>query len=193
VINTTQLTTTIGGFVSIDLTTYISDPDNNLDPSSLQVVGNTSQRGGKATLSGFILELDYSSLSFSGSDFVKIRICDQLNVCIENDLAVEVIGEINIYNGISPNGDGKNEKWIIEYIDLFPDTQNNQVTIYNRWGDVVWEDSRNYDNTSVVFTGLNKNGGELATGSYFYKIDLFKDPQKTNKTKTITGYLSLKR
>jgi gliding motility-associated-like protein len=189
-INTTPLTTSIGGFVSIDLTTLISDPDNNLDPSSLQVVGNATERGGKTTLSGFILDLDYSSIAFSGSDFVTLRICDQLGVCIEKEFAIEVVGEIVIYNGISPNGDGKNDTWIIEYIDLLPDTQKNQVTIYNRWGDVVWEAS-NYNNTSKVFTGINKNGGELPSGTYFFKIEF--DEVNDVKKKTITDYLSLKR
>ena len=190
VINTTSLITTIGGFISIDLTSYISDPDGNLDPASLRVVNNTTQRGGKATLSGFVLDLDYSGNIFSGSDKVTLRICDQLGVCIEREFAIEVIGDIVIYNGISPNGDGKNDTWVIEHIDLLSDTQKNQVTIYNRWGDVVWEKS-NYDNTSVVFNGLNKNDGELPTGSYFYKIE-FPD-RKDPLPKTITGYISLKR
>ncbi len=186
VINTTSLITTIGGFVTIDLTTYISDPDNNLDPASIQVVGNKTQSGGKTILTGFILELDYSNLNFAGSDLVKIRGCDQLGVCIEKEFAVEVIGDINIYNGISPNGDGINDIWIIEYIDLFPDSQKNRVTLYNRWGDSVWEIS-DYNNTSAVFTGLNKNGNELTTGTYFYKIEF------TGGRESITGYLSVKR
>jgi len=186
IINTTTVITTIGGFVSIDLSDLISDPDNNLDPASLQVIGNATQRGGKTTLSGFILDINYSGINFSGDDLVTIRICDQLGVCIEKQFAIEVIGDINVYNGISPNGDGKNDTWIIEYIDLFPDTQTNKVTLYNRWGDLVWEAS-NYDNTSVVFSGLNKNGGELSTGSYFYKIEF------EGGRASITGYLSLKR
>jgi len=186
IINTTTVITTIGGFVSIDLSDLISDPDNNLDPASLQVIGNATQRGGKTTLSGFILDINYSGINFSGDDLVTIRICDQLGVCIEKQFAIEVIGDINVYNGISPNGDGKNDTWIIEYIDLFPDTQTNKVTLYNRWGDLVWEAS-NYDNTSVVFSGINKNGGELSTGSYFYKIEF------EGGRASITGYLSLKR
>jgi gliding motility-associated-like protein len=189
-ISTTSLITTIGGSVSIDLTSYISDPDDNLDPASLQVVGNKTQAGGKTTLSGFNLDLNYTGVNFSGTDLFTIRICDLLNVCIEKEFAIEVIGDINVYNGISPNGDGKNDTWIIEYIDLFPNTENNQVTIYNRWGDVVWEGS-DYDNTSVVFTGLNKNSSELSTGTYFYKIEF--DEVKGVKKETVTGYLSLKR
>jgi gliding motility-associated-like protein len=185
-INTTSLITTIGGSVSIDLTAYISDPDNNLDPSSIQVVGNKTQAGGKTTLTDFNLDIDYTGINFSGNDQVIIRICDLLNVCVENEFAVEVIGDITVYNGISPNGDGINDTWVIEYIDLLPDTQKNRVSLYNRWGDSVWETS-DYNNTSAVFTGLNKNGNELSTGTYFYKIEF------TGGRESITGYLSVKR
>jgi gliding motility-associated-like protein len=186
VINTTSATTFIGGKIIIDLSDLISDPDDNLDVASLQVIGNATQKGGKTSLNGFILEIDYATAKFSGKDLVTIRVCDLLNVCFEANLEIEVIGDIVVYNGISPNGDGKNDTWEIEYITLFPDTQNNRVTIYNRWGDIVWEVS-NYDNDNVVFTGLNKNGSELSTGTYFYKIEF------ESGRETITGYLSLKR
>jgi hypothetical protein len=54
----------------------------------------------------------------------------------------------------------------------------------------VWE-ATDYNNASTVFTGLNKNGSELPTGSYFYKIE-FKPVNGAQKP-TVTGYLSLKR
>jgi gliding motility-associated-like protein len=189
-INATSLLTTIGGVVSIDLTSYISDPDNNLDPSSIQVIGNKTQRGGKTTLTGFQLDIDYAGVNFSGNDVVNIRVCDLLDVCIEQEFDIEVVGDITVYNGISPNGDGVNDTWIIEYIELLPATEKNKVTLYNRWGDVVWE-ATDYNNASTVFTGLNKNGSELPTGSYFYKIE-FKPVNGIQKP-LVTGYLSLKR
>ncbi len=189
VINTAALITTIGGFISIDLTPFISDPDNNLDPNSIQIIGNGTENGGKTTLSGFILDLDYSGIIFSGDDVVTIRICDQLGVCIEKQLAIEVIGAINIYTGISPNDDGKNDAWIIEHVDLFEKKKKNHVTIYNRWGDVVWEES-DYNNTDKVFTGENKNKNELPSGSYFYKIEF---PDEKGDERIKTGFLSLKR
>ncbi|MEY4931011.1 MAG: hypothetical protein RI909_1735 [Bacteroidota bacterium] len=186
VINSTSVQTVIGGRVTIDLSALISDPDGNLDPASLVIVGNGTQKGGTTTLSGFTLEIDYANAKFSGNDLVTIRVCDLLNVCFETTLQIEVIGDIVVYNGISPNGDGKNDTWIIEYINLFPDTQKNKVMIYNRWGDLVWEAS-DYDNTNVVFTGVNKNGNELSSGSYFYKIEF------PGGRASITGYISLKR
>ncbi|MBX2956975.1 MAG: VCBS repeat-containing protein [Cyclobacteriaceae bacterium] len=93
--------------------------------------------------------------------------------------------EINIYNALSPNGDGKNESFFIQHIDLIPETQNNSVRIFNRWGDEVWS-GKNYNNTTVKFEGLNNNGKELPGGIYFYKIELGNGEIKT-------GFISLKR
>ena len=185
VINTTTTSTTIEGVVSINLIELISDPDDNLVLGSLTIILPPAS-GASATLVNNVLEIDYTGVNFSGRDQLTIQVCDASGECTQQVLEIEVIGDIEIYNGISPNGDNKNDTWIIEYIDLFPDTKNNRVTIYNRWGDVVWEASK-YDNTSVVFSGISKNGSELSTGSYFYKIE-FEDGKET-----VTGFLSLKR
>ncbi len=72
--------------------------------------------------------------------------------------------ELKFYSGITPNGDGKNDVWIIENIEQFPD---NYIQIFNRWGQQVWEGS-NYDNTEVVWEGINSSGAEMADATYFY-------------------------
>ena len=95
------------------------------------------------------------------------------------------MGDIIVFNGVSANGDGKNEIFRIEF-DLIPETRTNRVTIFNRWGDLVWE-GENYDNDRVVFSGKNNNGSDLPSGTYFYKIDF------TNGRPEKTGFLSLKR
>jgi len=176
----------IEGKVSIDLNPLISDPDDNLDISTLRVLTSQSQRGASASLTNQLLTLDYSGLLFAGSDFVDLLVCDLFNVCTQQTLQVEVGGDIEVFNALSPNGDTKNEIFFIQYITTLPDTQNNRVTIYNRWGDVVYE-VENYDNDNRVFTGLNKNGNELPSDTYFYKIEF------TSGRKMETGYLSLKR
>ncbi len=75
--------------------------------------------------------------------------------------------KIHFYHGITPNGDGKNDTWIIENIELFPE---NTVQIFNRWGMEVWFES-NYDNVNVVWEGNMGNkdeGKQLEDGTYFY-------------------------
>jgi len=78
------------------------------------------------------------------------------------------ICDIAVYNGFTPNGDGFNDFWIIDYIDLhLPNT----VTIYNRWGYEVWG-KENYDNSSVVWDGKTESGDELPDGTYYYVITM---------------------
>lgn len=92
-------------------------------------------------------------------------------------------GEIQIFNAISPgNEDELNAFFNIRNIETV--SPENKVTIYNRWGDVVYEVS-DYNNTTTRFEGINNNGKELPSGTYFYKIEII--------GQTLTGYLSLRR
>lgn len=85
----------------------------------------------------------------------------------------------DFYNGITPNGDGNNDIWVIDCISDFP---NNTVSIYNRWGDMVWT-GKDYDNVNVVWDGRNKAGGKLPDATYFYLVEIEK--------KTFKGWIEL--
>lgn len=187
IIATTVTGLFIEGIVNIDLTPLLSDPDDNLDLASLRVVTTQTSAGASASVnaSGQLI-LNYGGVLFTGEDRITIEVCDLFGVCTQQQLTIQVEGDIIVRTGFSPNGDTRNDFFQIDYIDLFPDTQQNRVTIYNRWGDVVFEIT-NYDNQSRVFTGLNKNGNELFSGTYFYKIEF------SSGRATKTGYLSLKR
>ncbi len=74
--------------------------------------------------------------------------------------------------GISPNNDGINDVLIIPGIKSY----KNHLTIFNRWGNVVWE-QENYQNNwggetnqgdTVVSTDF-----KLPDGTYYYVIDFF--------------------
>jgi len=74
---------------------------------------------------------------------------------------------LKFYSGITPNGDGINDVWIIDNIEMFPD---NTVQIFNRWGSEVWFE-KNYDNVNVVWQGYNsikEEGDPMEDGTYFY-------------------------
>ena len=53
-----------------------------------------------------------------------------------NEAAVSFAGALNVYNIITPNGDGKNDVLVIDNIQLYP---GNTLTIYNRWGREVYK------------------------------------------------------
>lgn len=87
------------------------------------------------------------------------------NGCLNSDtVTVFVYPEIKIPNGFSPNGDGKNDVWQIDFIYQFPDCE---VEVYNRWGERLFY-SKGY---SVPFNGQYK-GKDLPVGTYYYIINL---------------------
>lgn len=91
---------------------------------------------------------------------------------------------IIIFNGISPNGDGINDTWVIEGIDAFP---NNEVKVFDKWGDLVFEE-KNYKND---WAGKGKKG-ELPDGTYYYLVKL-NTPHPPDGKGDYTGSLLIKR
>lgn len=73
---------------------------------------------------------------------------------------------MTVYTGFTPNGDGQNDLWIIDGVET---RTNVTVTIYNRWGHLVWK-RNNYDNTAVVWRGDDDSGNPLPSGTYYYII-----------------------
>jgi gliding motility-associated-like protein len=79
----------------------------------------------------------------------------------------DIMGII-VPNGFSPNDDGINDTWAIENIASFP---RNNVKVFNRWGNKVFEAS-NYQNN---WNGKSTEGGSskrLPVGAYLYIIEL---------------------
>jgi gliding motility-associated-like protein len=104
-------------------------------------------------------------------------------MCAVQTFDVEVAGEVEVYNAVSP--EGKNPILRFRFIEILPDTRENKVLIYNRWGDVVFEVD-NYNNTSNVFAGASSNGTKLPSGTYYYKVTF------SSNRPPMTGFLELR-
>uniref|UniRef100_UPI003AB365AF DUF7507 domain-containing protein n=1 Tax=Corallibacter sp. TaxID=2038084 RepID=UPI003AB365AF len=96
-----------------------------------------------------------------------------------------------IFNGITPDGDGLNDFFLIEGIENFP---NNNLKIFNRWGVKVYE-TDGYGISGNVFRGVSdgrvtiSKNEELPTGTYFYILTRQFNQQTLNNQ----GYLYIKR
>jgi gliding motility-associated-like protein len=90
-----------------------------------------------------------------------------------------------VYDVITPNGDGKNDIWNIDGIRAYP---NNVVMIFDKWGDMVFEQT-NYKNT---WDGTGTNGASLPDGTYYYLIKL-NEPNKEGGANIFKGSLLIKR
>lgn len=93
--------------------------------------------------------------------------------CITTDsVLITVIPNVVIPTGFTPNGDGWNDTWVIDFIELFP---KSEVEIYNRWGEQLFR-SVGY---KQPWDG-RYSGGFVPVGTYYYVIKLndaeFPDP-----------------
>jgi gliding motility-associated-like protein len=78
--------------------------------------------------------------------------------------------DLEIANIITPDGDGKNDVWILKNIEQFPE---NRVLILDRWGGQIFS-VNSYNNESVVWRGTAPSSGKLSGGTYFYVISYSK-------------------
>jgi gliding motility-associated-like protein len=92
----------------------------------------------------------------------------------------ECIETLELPNGFTPNGDGKNDYFFVKGLDDYPD---NSIVVYNRWGNQVWEKS-GYRND---WDGVNDKGEPLAAGTYFV---IFK---VRSINRIITTYVDIRR
>ncbi|MBL7922506.1 MAG: gliding motility-associated C-terminal domain-containing protein [Bacteroidia bacterium] len=85
-----------------------------------------------------------------------------------------------IPNMITPNNDGKNDIWRLDFIDVFfPEAE---IEIYSRWGELLYR-SVGYSN---AWDGSYK-GNPLPVGAYFYTIKL----NDVNNTQTYKGTVTI--
>jgi len=82
--------------------------------------------------------------------------------------------------GFSPNSDGRNDLFEIRGIDAYPD---NEVTIFNRWGNIVYN-TTGYNNT---WSGVSNQGNDLPDGTYFVVVTI------NSEEITLNNYVDLRR
>ena len=98
--------------------------------------------------------------------------------------------KIEVFNSVSPNGDGYNDFLYIEGLDCYA---KNTVEIYNRWGVLVYSKD-GYDNKENAFKGFSdgrvtiKQSEGLPDGTYYYILN-FTDFEGRQLSKS--GYLYL--
>ena len=96
------------------------------------------------------------------------------------NVTVNDCGAVVVHDAITPNGDGINDTWVIETIQLYP---NSTVQLYDKWGNRVYE-KVNYSN--------DWNGDGLPDGTYYYLVKL-NAPNLKGGRNVWSGSLLIKR
>jgi gliding motility-associated-like protein len=145
-------------------------------PDVQLILGNSTSIGGSPTTAGTntvvwtpSTYLDdpniFNPVSTPDSSTTYIVTATDANGCVASDtMRVYVFPDISFPNGFSPNGDGLNDTWIIDLIDMFP---NCTVEIYNRWGQLLF-----LSNGYLVPWDGTYNNQPVPVGTYYYIINL---------------------
>ena len=84
---------------------------------------------------------------------------------------------IKIPNVFTPNGDGVNDTWIIENIEMFPDAT---VYVFNRWGQMLYKGTGNDEPWDGSY-----RGHYVPAGTYLYIVDLYQKTEAYKGTVTV--------
>ena len=108
------------------------------------------------------------------------------NYCLQNnEVIILTLAEseedcTRIPAAFSPNGDGFNDVWQIDHLDLY---RRCLIQVYNRWGQLLYEGGWN-----DPFWDGTYNGNPVPTGAYIYYVNL-----GTNSRKPLTGTVTVIR
>lgn len=146
--------------------------DTNCDEIPIAPVLTATDNCGKATVSfteNKITDTDCSSKYILQRSWIASDECGNQNIFRQT---VNVSCLPKVHNGFSPNGDGRNDSFVIHGIECYPD---NKVQVHNRYGVLIYEKT-GYDNVTDPFRGFSDGratigkGEKLPTGTYFYTL-----------------------
>jgi len=130
----------------------------------------------------------------AGTYRVRYNLCmsQQTSVCDDAVVTIVITKDkpLTIYNGVSSNGDGKNDGFRIEGIENY---RKNTLKIFNRWGVLVYQ-KEGYTNADP-FTGYSngrstiESGKKLPQGTYYYILEYEDTAEQIHTEK---GWLYLK-
>lgn len=179
----------------ISLNFEINQPDSlvaDLYPSSNSVGHNISTNGGndgsiESDVNGGTEQYNYLwSNGATSSDIFNLS-AGVYSVMVTDENGCTALAGIRITDpdvlempeGVSPNGDGDNDYFVVRGLDAYPD---NDITIFNRWGNIVFQQN-GYKND---WEGNNNNNANLPDGTYFVILN-------AHPAGTLTGYIDLRR
>jgi gliding motility-associated-like protein len=106
---------------------------------------------------------------FEGFKNISVTVTGEYGCVSRDEIIINACSTVdyfkNMPTGFTPNGDGKNDVWIIPELQIFPQAV---VEIYDRWGQLVFRSESGYSNPWDGYS----NGKEMPMDSYYYVINL---------------------
>jgi gliding motility-associated-like protein len=184
---TTTISPAPGPFTVHTLTQGFHQPGNSANTLSINMIPNNSTCIGANNGSIMLLPVTSTgpvTFSFNAGPFTSQGLYQNLSpgtyyyeamdgtftitdsVVISED-AVDCGAYLVFYQGFTPNGDNVNDTWVIDGIENYDESS---VSIFNRWGNLVWQSAK-YNNLDFVWDGTSK-GQPVPDATYFYIVEV---------------------
>ena len=113
----------------------------------------------------------------------ELTITQEIGCTFTDEVMVYVQVPLEVFNTITPNGDGFNDTWKIINIESYPYCK---ISVFSRWGQrlyysIGYAENKQWDGTY--------NGKELPSGTYYYVIETSSNIGES----TYSGYINLIR
>jgi gliding motility-associated-like protein len=159
---------------------------NDLIPTNGFILSlSTLPKFGAAKVSADGKKIEYrANNGYAGADELEYEICNAAcpDACTNGKVFITVLGgnDCTIPTIITPNEDSTNDRWEIPCL-ANPQYANNNVVVFNQWGDEVFRAFGYKNDWEGTYNGRN-----LPEGTYFFVVD-FGNGEKKN------GFLIIER
>lgn len=190
---TYYLTVTVGTCEAVDSVVVNINPPPVLDAGEDEQIlqGGSVNLNANGIVTGWTYEwsptefIDNPSISNPNvtpeeTTMFYVTVTDDNGCTTTDSVLVEVLPSIVFPDGITPNGDGINDTWIIDNISNYADAV---VEVYNRWGQQLYVSEPGYP---VPWDGRYK-GKDLPVGTYYFVI------HATDLEEAFTGPITIVR
>jgi gliding motility-associated-like protein len=160
--------------------------DQSIYVDTQTVIGGnpTTEEGNLVTWlpSEFLLsddEFNPTTTELMASVMYYLEVIDANGCTALDSVWIEVIPDIDVPSGFTPNEDGMNDLWMIANADQYPSMM---VEVYNRWGELLYREDKGYNRPWDGRYG----GNPLPIGTYYYVIEINEPDFKSTLTGPVT-------
>jgi gliding motility-associated-like protein len=157
------------------------DAFNDLDTLSLIILTKTEFGEVTPGQKGTII---YKPLiQHTGTERFYYRICDNNNQCDSASVVITIKDPpLFLPEGISPNGDGVNDRFVIRGLNAYP---KSSLTIFSRDGMIIFDTDDYQNDWDGMNCNKNQNAKMVPNGTYYYLL------HPGGSTRAVKGFIYL--
>ena len=155
----------------IDVLNNDSDPDSEIDTTSVKIIGGPLFGDAISNIDGTITynfdesPIPFDTITYSVSDYEGCEVLGKVFIYIENLRNPKY----QLPNYFTPNGDDFNDYFVIKHQNILKEDMSFEVKIYDRYQRLVYDDV--VKSTDKIWSGIDSNTSQIVkTDFYYYEV-----------------------